>query len=95
MNQNDFMIWLKGFLDAIPESQSPQWKILKDKIKEINVFPVPQQPLFPSYPLEPYYNELFRITCEPILCQNTSSTNSTTQCVVTFKKVPYTLTNKK
>ncbi len=35
MTQSDFIIWLKGFLDANPTGNNP-WNVLKEKIKEID-----------------------------------------------------------
>jgi len=35
MTQNDFLIWLRGFLEAIPKGHSPNWDILKEKIETV------------------------------------------------------------
>ena len=98
MNKDEFIVWLRGFLDAIPTGHAPNWDILKKKFSEIDetnypnplLFP-PGYPLYPSYPqpLDPMYG-IFKVTCGD---GTTSNSTVNTTHVITFKQnVPSTLT---
>lgn len=91
MNQSDFLIWLKGFLEAIPKGHSPNWDILKEKIETVQNYQI-TYPEILGVPNLPYGTFV-------IDCNSTNSNNSmgrTTTHIITYNQnVPSTLTGKK
>lgn len=71
MNKDQFIYWLKGFVDAAEVSPTQiQWKLIKEKLDEIkdcpdfgspisdpNTFPIWQQPHYP------YPSDINKVTC--------------------------------
>lgn len=87
MNNKEFVLWLRGFMDAIDGIPTQaQWNIIKDKINtvvEATIFPigVPNStdpfPTWKGPHIDPY--NPFKITCDTneLIFTATSGSNST------------------